>query len=216
MSFPTPAVAAALALAALVPQTIDAQQPIARETGAIEVPGVEAVRGLIADWPETSRMAADAMIEQYGAPDGVTPEMIIWRDTGPWTHTIVYSEPVQHDFPMPHEDVLEQFIYYDVPADMFDELAEYDGSVMVERTKGVISARCDKEAANFLAINLAHDIVRGDKSVDEARREYGETIQALTAGESPEYTTGLVFDVSDEGTGDPDETTIQAGGGAAN
>jgi hypothetical protein len=53
-----------------------------------------------------------------------------------------------------------------VPPDKFDELAEYDGSVIVERTKGEIAARCDLEGANFLALNLAHEIVTGKRSVD--------------------------------------------------
>ncbi|MEX2153654.1 MAG: hypothetical protein WD825_09970 [Gemmatimonadaceae bacterium] len=56
-----------------------------------------------------------------------------------------------HSFPKPHTDLLEQFIDYRVPVDKYDELAAYDGSVIVERTKGEISARCDKEAMNFLA-----------------------------------------------------------------
>jgi hypothetical protein len=33
--------------------------------------------------------------------------------------------------------------------------------VIVERTKGELSARCEGEEANFLAINLAHQIVTG-------------------------------------------------------
>lgn len=216
MRFEISAVVASITLGVVAPQAVDAQQPIAREIGSIEVPGLEAVTGMIADWPETPRMAANTMIEKYGAPDGVTSEMIVWHDSGPWTHTIVYREPVQHDFPMPHEDVLEQFIHYDVPPDLFDELAEFDGSVIVERTKGVISARCDKEAANFLAINLAHDIVTGEKSVAEARAEYGEVIQAFMAGDSPEYTAGLTFDVPEGGTADPDEKTIEGRGGSTN
>jgi len=46
---------------------------------------------------------------------------------------------------MPHKDVLEQFVNRNVPVEKFKELAQYDGSVIVERTKGEISARCDKE-----------------------------------------------------------------------
>lgn len=57
---------------------------------------------------------------------------------------------------------------YEVPPAKFDDLAQYDGSVIVERTKGTMSARCDKEEANFLAPNLAHDIVRTNKTVAQA------------------------------------------------
>src|SRR3546814_9675529 len=37
-----------------------------------------------------------------------------------------------------------------------------------------ISARCHDEEANFLALNLMHDIVTGAKTVAEARAYYGK------------------------------------------
>lgn len=85
------------------------------------------------------------MIEKYGAPNEYTESMLIWNNNGPWKRTIVYKEEVDHHFPMPHKDVLEQFVNRNVPVEKFTELAQYDGSVIVERTKGEISARCDKE-----------------------------------------------------------------------
>jgi hypothetical protein len=51
----------------------------------------------------------------------------------------------------------------------FGRLAEFDGSVIAERTAGEVSARCHDEHANFLALNLMHDIVTGAKNVEEAR-----------------------------------------------
>ena len=51
-------------------------------------------------------------------------------------------DEVPHAFPAPHTDFLEQFIDYRVPVEMFSKLAEYDGSVIAERTKGELSARC--------------------------------------------------------------------------
>ena len=62
-------------------------------------------------------------------------------------------------FPAPHPDVMKQAIDYRVALDKYDDLAMYDGSVIVERTKGELAARCEMEGANFLAINLAHDVV---------------------------------------------------------
>jgi hypothetical protein len=50
-------------------------------------------------------------------------------------------------------------------------LAVFDGSVLVDRTKGEMSARCEGEAANFLALNLADEIVHGKKDVATARNE---------------------------------------------
>jgi hypothetical protein len=64
-------------------------------------------------------------------------------------------------------------------------LARYDGSVIVERTKGEISARCDKEEMNFLAINLGNDVVTGKKDVDAARKFYADT--AMAYGDTPDW-----------------------------
>jgi hypothetical protein len=57
------------------------------------------------------------------------------------------------------------FIDYCVPVEKFTSLAQFDGSVVVERTAGDISARCRDEQANFLALNLTYDVVTRAKSV---------------------------------------------------
>jgi hypothetical protein len=97
--------------------------------------------------------------------------------------------------------MLLQTIDYRVPPDVFDKLATYDGSVIVERTKGEISARCDVEEANFLALNLAHEIVTKRKSVEQARRFYAE---AMLEMKHAEYKSGFRFAVPTEPQGDPD------------
>ncbi len=159
-------------------------------------------------WPDTSHEVAHKMIKKYGEPTQQTEDMLIWKNTGPYTHTIVYKEEIQHDFPMPHKDVLEQVINYDVPVENFSDLARYDGSVIVERTKGTMAARCDKEAANFLALNLAHDIIKGKRSVEEARNMYAETIMKMMQGEEHQYLKELAFDVPKSNINNPDKTIM--------
>lgn len=166
------------------------------------------VESMVSAWPETARKAAMMATEKYGAPTGVTPNMLVWQNSGPWKRTIVYREEIQHDFPMPHKDVWEQFVDYDVPAGMFDELAHYDGSVIAERTKGELSARCDKEAANFLAINLAHDIITGRRTVEQARQFFGETMKAMMQGQMSPYVQGFTFPMPRPNTGDSDRPVM--------
>ena len=161
---------------------------------------------VIEDWPDESQKAARNMLEKYGRPDGVTDSRLVWLDNGPWLRTIVYEEPVQHNFPVPHKDVLEQFIAYEVPEEKFTELARYDGSVVAYRTSGELSARCDKEAANILALNLANDVIEGERTVEAAREFYAQTIQQMKQGEKPEYTQSLQFETRmASATADPDE-----------
>lgn len=175
-------------------------------------PQVASAAQAIQEWPDASREVAQTMIDKYGQPDETTSTMLVWDDTGPFKRTIVYREPIDHQFPKPHEDVLEQFISYRTPLDKFDELARYDGSVIAERTKGELSARCDKEEMNLLALNLANDVATGKRSVEEARRFYAETVVAFTRGERPEYTQRLLFDPpSERAARDPDRALIRPG-----
>jgi hypothetical protein len=160
---------------------------------------------VIAGWPAKPKEAAQATIAKYGQPDGITPEKLMWMNKGPWKAIIVNRREVPHSFPKAHTDLLEGVIDYRVPPDKFDELAQYDGSVIAERTRGTLAARCDKEEMNFLALNLAHDIVTGRKTVAAARKEYADTAMAFMNGEKRPYTQKLQFDAMKGNTGDPDQ-----------
>jgi hypothetical protein len=178
------------------------------ETSEVTAQQTQGSQVNVNDWPETAQKAAKAMMEKYGEPAESTPHMLVWHNTGLFTRTIVYKEEVQHDFPMPHKDVLEQFINYQVPADKFDDLAMYDGSVIAERTKGVLSARCDKEGANILALNLANDIVTNKRTVQDARKFYAYAMMQMMQGEKPAYIESLQFSASKGNVGDADKTIM--------
>jgi hypothetical protein len=64
-----------------------------------------------------------------------------------------------HDFPAPHNDSVESFLECSVPTDKVSQIVEFDGSVVVNRTRGELSARCHDEEANHLALNLTNDII---------------------------------------------------------
>jgi hypothetical protein len=171
----------------------------------------ERINELLQTWPETTRQAAQKTIQKYGTPDEATDSLLIWHDNGPWKKTIIYRDEVPHDFPKPHTDLLEQAINYQVPEEKFDDLARFDGSVIVERTKGEISARCDQEGANFLALNLAHDIITDKRTVEDARKAYAEKIKGHMKGQSDPYMEKLLFQVPKGDTGDPDVSVIKEG-----
>jgi hypothetical protein len=158
-------------------------------------------------WSKASRIAAQMMMKKYGEPAEKTTSMMMWNNTGQWKKTIVYAKEFKHEFPMPHTDVMEQYIDYSVPADKFDELAMFDGSVVCNRTNGEISARCDKEEANFLAINLANDIVKNNKDVNSAREFYAESVKEMVNGGKPAYTQKLQFNVCSGNTEDADKAS---------
>jgi len=167
----------------------------------------ENLKELTSDWPDNSRKAIDAMKAKYGQPDEMTATLVIWNDKGPWKKTVVYKEEVDHNFPMPHKDVMKQVINYKVPVDKFDEIAMYDGSVTCNRTKGEIAAMCDKEDMNFLALNLANDIIADNKDVKNAREFYARTVVEYMKGNKVPYTQGFQFTLPVGSTGDNDQVS---------
>jgi hypothetical protein len=129
---------------------------------------------IIEGWPEKAREAAKLVLAAHGEPDESTSSRLVWRDISGCKRVIASKAFFQHDFPTPHTDSVESVIDYRVPAEKFSSLALFDGSVVAERTAGEVSARCHDEQANFLALNLVHDIVTGQKTPDEARAYYGK------------------------------------------
>jgi hypothetical protein len=156
-------------------------------------------------WPEASQLAAKEMMKKYGVPDEATNSILVWHNNGPWKKTVIFNRESKHSFPVDHTDVMEQVINYKVPASKMSELGEYDGSIIVKRTDGMMAAKCDKEGANFLAINLANDIITGKKTVKEARQFYANTIKdfVLNNKMSP-YMQSFQFTASSANEGDKD------------
>lgn len=169
---------------------------------------------VIASWKSKPREVAKEIIAKYGQPDEVTTNRLIWHENGPWKYTELVNQEIPHNFPIPHKDMLYQAINFRIDPDKADELLEYDGSLILERTKGEIAARCDKEAANFLAINLANDVADGRRSVDQARQFYLESIMAMMKqGKRNKYLQGFQFEVAQSDQGDPGES-LKAPAGA--
>ena len=150
--------------------------------------------GDMKNWPMSSQMAVNEQMKLYGKPDEITPTMVIWHNNGPWKKTVVSKMETKHDFPKTHMDCMEQCVSYKVPLDKYNDLAMFDGSVTVDRTQGLIAARCDKQENNFLALNLAHDVITGKKTVEEARKAYGDMIKQAMSGDKPDYMKKLMFD----------------------
>jgi hypothetical protein len=163
---------------------------------------------LIAGWPDESREATQLVIDQYGEPDEATESQLVWHKPGPWKRIVATRTFYQHDFPAPHQDSVESVIDYRVPPDKFSALAEFDGSVIVERTAGEVSARCHDEQANLLALNLMHDIVTGAKTVQEARDYYAKEFADYRRKKPTPYMDGLRFTPGDDGARDPDRRVL--------
>lgn len=164
---------------------------------------------VITNWPANPKKVAQEIMKKYGEPNEATSTMLVWHNNGPWKRTILHVEEAPHKFPKAHTDMLEQYIDYKVPPAKFDDVAIYDGSVVAQRTVGEMSARCDKEEMNFLALNLANDIAMGKKTVQQARDYYTRAVMDFGKGKMDPYVKKLQFNVPKGGTGDPDRITIK-------
>ncbi len=179
--------------------TINAQDNMHNDKKEMMMPDV-------GSWPEASKMAVKEITDKYGKPDGITSNELIWLNKGVWKKICINKMETKHSFPIEHTDMMQTTIMYKVQEDKMDELGKFDGSVTFDRTQGTMSARCDKEGNNFLALNLANDVLTGKKTVDEARQAYGDIVKEKMNGGNPEYMQKLMF-ASQDNTADPDKNT---------
>jgi hypothetical protein len=163
---------------------------------------------VIKNWPNESREAAQLVIDEHGEPHEATHSTLIWHNVAPWKRIVATRAFYEHHFPARHIDAVESFIDYRVPVEMFTPLAEFDGSVIVERTAGEVSARCHDEQANFLALNLMHDIVIGAKNVEEARGYYAKEFLDARRDKPTPYMEKLHFQLESGKTSDTDQRVL--------
>lgn len=193
----------ALATGAMALAPAPQQSLKTRAAMTTRVPSAEVTR-ILAGWLAKPSEVARKMIAKYGQPHEATESRLVWWGNGPWKYTVLTNEEIDHRFPMPHKDMLRQVIDYKVPWNKVDDLAAYDGSVIFDRTPGELSARCDKEEANFLAINLSHDIVTGKRTMRGARIFYAAAVKGMMKGtwnnEQRNYMTGFAFTLPREGS----------------
>lgn len=170
--------------------------------------GEDAADRVAQGWPEASRAAAAFMLKKYGAPQEMTSTMLIWRDNAPWTRTVVHKVGAEHDFPVRHQDVLEQTIVYKVPLNFYSAIATYNGSVIPDRTRGTVTSFGDSETTNILSLNLTRAIVRGELSAEKARDAHVAAERELLAGRTPETARDIVMQPQQGDVSDPDTAML--------
>lgn len=158
----------------------------------------------IAGWPKDAREAAQLVVEQYGEPDEVSDSQVTWHKPGPWKRIVASRQVHEHNFPAPHLDSVESVIDYRFPIDKTRDVFAFDGSVVVNRTEGEVSARCHDEQANFLALNLMHDIATGARTAEQARQYYAKEFADYRRKKPTPYMQKLRFSPPGGGTADPD------------
>lgn len=141
-----------------------------------EIKDNDDIEEILEDWADAPAEAARALIDEYGTPDEITEKRLIWHDNRPWKRTEIVDEEIAHNFPEEHKDFLYQTVEFPVPEDKVVELAAFNGSLLIDRVKGEVTARCDREEANILTLNLMNQIIDGRKNAKSARDTHAETV----------------------------------------
>jgi len=150
----------------------------------------------IQSWPTTTRKTAQAMIEKYGQPDGVTDRMLVWNDKDPWLKVVVYRDAINQGAFMTHDSFLENTVNYKVPLDKVADLIRFDSALVIDETRGTLASSCDTEGCNYLALNLANDIATGKRDVASAKDFFKNTMTKSLSGKSSPEMEKLMFPTS--------------------
>lgn len=154
----------------------------------------EKASNLASGWPESSVIAAKEIISKYGEPTETTSTMLIWRNVAPFREIIVHRNVYPHQFPLLHKNAVEHKVDYKAPSsNKVGEVWEYNGAVTLDRNRGQMSVVGENEAMNILSLNLAHEILTGERSYESARIKYGQETLDFLNGRRTNYTQSLKF-----------------------
>ena len=197
---------AALAQKVISPTALPSPQEAVAPTSSTPAAHEWAAR-ILKDWPVERQVLAAHLVTRYWEPQEVTPRSVSWFDNGPWKRTILYKDGDLHRFPLPHRDVLWQTINYKVPVNKVVALMTYDGSILVDRTRGEVTVHCDSEEDNTLILNIANDIVTGEDTVEQAMAFHAQVVEGMRIHEPVEYPLKLRFKTAktNAATADPAE-----------
>ena len=151
-------------------------------------------QSVIADWPVRSRALAESLLQEYGIPEESTPTRLTWKGRRPWSRISVDRDALDSA----HPSGVLQTVAYEVPLKRWRALGWFDRGVDYDPIKRELIARTDGEPTNYLALNLADEIVRGKRTAEEARAFYDETASLAASGKSSPYMKRLLFRAQNE------------------
>jgi hypothetical protein len=148
---------------------------------------------LILLWPARSYGLARMMLAEYGQPFEASDHRLVWLENGPWKKTVVYRNPPGESVLGSEAGRLEQSVAYRVPEDKLAALARFDRQIGVDPREGRITVLSNSESVNFLALNLADEVVQGRRTAREAALFRRKLLRLRNAGKFSHYLEGLLF-----------------------
>jgi hypothetical protein len=150
---------------------------------------------ILQKWPERAHSIARVMIEKYGQPNRISVEALVWYNNAPWEKSVVYRKARPHSLFKPDKNFLEQTIFYQVPDDKINALRRFDQGIAVNEARDELSCRSESEDANFLALNLADEIITNKRGIKDARDFYRQTQRLSQSGKTSPYMHRFLFEL---------------------
>jgi hypothetical protein len=185
--------AAGLGLLALGALGARAELPATDSAGRRSSTSVSTPESTIAGWPGIPQAVARLLIAKYGEPNTFDDGSLVWFDNGEWSKTVVYRKAPGGFLGLHSRDILRQTVPYAVPDAKIADLKAFDDRIKYDKASGEISALSEDENLNYLALNLADEIVADKRTPQEARDFYRKTLRLSESGKSSAYTQGLLF-----------------------
>jgi hypothetical protein len=147
---------------------------------------------VIANWYTYSEVSAMKLMDEYGPPDQIESSRLIWNNRDPWKRIAVWDVVPDYDSNL-GPDNLEEAVDYPVAPAQRKALAAFDSHIWVSKDGSEVAGRYATEELNFLALNLAHDVLAGLKDPAQARSFSDRTLALSAEGKSSSYMKGLNF-----------------------
>lgn len=142
---------------------------------------------IVADWPEISRLTAQAMIEKHGQPNRRSMNSLTWYGLYGGRRTVVHRSASG-------DGMVEQVVLYRVPDKKIGLLALFDKRVTVDQKASEMTARSESLRTDFLLLNLAHEVASGFKTAGAAQEFRDKEMRLAETGKSSRYRDGLIFE----------------------
>ena len=118
--------------------------------------------------------AVRRLTRSYGPPDNKNNKEAVWNGVGGVDKIIIKDESIKHSFPKPHRDYLYSIKKIKVNPNHQDDYARVTGSIIIDKLKGTVEARCQDEDKNASTLLFVEDGEAGRVQITKA--EYSRYI----------------------------------------
>jgi hypothetical protein len=117
------------------------------------------------------------LIKTFGQPDELTASSAVWYSQDGFKRVEVKDEYILHCCPGAHYDFVYSTIDLHVPKKFLSVLADSSESILIDRLKNEVTARCASMSPNAVTLNYVLDVV--SERVTGSKQEYERRIRQL-------------------------------------